>query len=232
MEKSEQLNELAKALGAFQGEVEAVKKDAINPFFKSKYASLENILETIRPALKKNKLAFTQFPAGENELITILIHESGQFLKASFKMSPKDNTPQGQGSAITYARRYAISAVLGIATEEDDDGNVATVGQGKTQNPKTTKTSIPVKKSQDGADLSQIPLSQAQNKKIFAQLKQLGKTKEEFEEWIKRVANIDGIENLNIRQASKFIESMEKMAKGEPEEKQEESLEDLFPDHE
>ena len=121
MEKSESIKEIAKALLAFQSEVENVKKDGNNPYFKSKYATLENFLDTIKPTLAKCGLSFSQFPDGEG-LTTILMHTSGEFLKANTKMTLRDQTPQGQGSAITYMRRYAPSAVLGIATQEDDDG--------------------------------------------------------------------------------------------------------------
>lgn len=125
MEQSASIGELAKALSAFQAAVENVTKDGSNPYFKSKYATLENIIDTIRPHLAKHGLSFSQIPTGENELSTILMHVSGEWLKATAKMTPKDQSPQGQGSAITYMRRYALSAALGIATEEDDDGNVA-----------------------------------------------------------------------------------------------------------
>ena len=125
MEQSQTISEIAKALSKFQAEVTNVKKDGINPFFRSKYATLENVLDTIRNPLTKNGLSFSQFPTGENELTTILLHTSGEWLKSTTKMTPKDATPQGQGSAITYMRRYAISAVLGVASEEDDDGAAA-----------------------------------------------------------------------------------------------------------
>lgn len=125
MQQSETLGELAKALATFQGSVPTIKKDADNPFFKSKYASLENILTTIRPELAKNGLSVSQFPTENNGLTTVLMHSSGEYLQSTVSMSPKDNTPQAQGSAITYMRRYALSAVLGLATDEDDDGNEA-----------------------------------------------------------------------------------------------------------
>lgn len=125
IEMSLAINELATSLSAFQGQVEAVKKDAENPFFRSKYASLAGIMETIRKPLSENGLAVTQFPLPSGQLTTILMHKSGQFIKATYSMNPKDGSPQALGSTLTYARRYAISAVLGIATEDDDDGNVA-----------------------------------------------------------------------------------------------------------
>lgn len=124
--KSDSIANLAKALGQFHSEVNPVKKDSENPFFRSKYAPLENIIEEIKIPLKNSKLSYTQFPTGNNSLVTILMHESGEYIESTMQMSPKENTPQGQGSAITYMRRYALSAILGLATEEDDDGNEAT----------------------------------------------------------------------------------------------------------
>lgn len=142
--KSTSIKNLAIALVKFQGEVENVAKDGDNPFFRSKYATLENIVSQIRPYLFRQGLAFSQFPSGESELTTILLHTSGEFLCSTVKMAPKDNTPQGQGSAITYMRRYALSAVLGIVTEEDDDGNAASqTPKNRTSKP-TPKTSEPV----------------------------------------------------------------------------------------
>lgn len=140
--KSESITKLATAMGMFQGEMVAVKKDASNPFYKSKYATLESIIESIKDPMKKAKLSYVQLPAGENLLVTVLMHESGEFMESTVKMAPKDNTPQGQGSAITYMRRYALSAMLGLATEDDDDGNAATKPKeaNKTTEPVASKT--------------------------------------------------------------------------------------------
>lgn len=126
MEKSPTITELSKALTAFQKDIGAISKDSENPFFKSKYASLENIIEKIKTPLAQAGLSFSQFPSGVNQLTTILMHISGEYLMAPATMAPKENSPQAQGSAITYMRRYALSAILGLATEEDDDGNQAT----------------------------------------------------------------------------------------------------------
>ena len=125
MIKSESIKNLAIALAKFQSEMKAVKKGAINPFFKSKYADLASIIEAIREPLAENKLSFSQFPTGENGLTTILMHESGEFIEDTYFLKPVDAKPQSAGSCLTYARRYALSSVLGISTEEDDDGNAA-----------------------------------------------------------------------------------------------------------
>lgn len=125
MEKSESIKELANALCKFQAEVEKIKKGATNPFFKSKYATLADILDVIRQPLANNGLSFVQFPKGVHSLETMLMHTSGEYLAESYEMRPVKDDPQGAGSVITYQRRYALGAVLGLNIDEDDDGNKA-----------------------------------------------------------------------------------------------------------
>jgi hypothetical protein len=129
MNKSNSIQNLAKALSVFQLKVGKINKDSVNPFFKSKYASLSNILDAISLPLNESGLTFSQLPSGENGLTTILIHsETGEFMEADYTMTPSKNDPQGVGSAITYQRRYALASILGLNIDEDDDGNVATHG--------------------------------------------------------------------------------------------------------
>lgn len=123
MQTSESIKELATALCKFQGEVEKIKKTDENPFFKSKYASLSSILDVIQKPLSQADLAIVQFPVAECGLETILMHVSGEWMRESFYMKPVKNDPQGIGSLLTYARRYAIGSVLMLNLEEDDDGN-------------------------------------------------------------------------------------------------------------
>lgn len=125
MNKSESIANLAKALFAFQSEVQAVKKESVNPFFHSNYADLASIIEAIREPLAKHELAFSQTPTGKNMLTTILMHSSGEWIEDTAEYTPSKNDVQGQGSGITYFRRYCLGAILGISTEEDDDGNQA-----------------------------------------------------------------------------------------------------------
>lgn len=138
-EQSDAINEIASALSLFQGSVDNAKKDSENPFFHSKYASLENVITTIRKPLSENGLSFCQIPIGEGQLITMLMHKSGQYLKGVFYMKPKDISPQAIGSVLTYMRRYTISAMAGIATEDDDDGNLASTEDKKKATKKATK---------------------------------------------------------------------------------------------
>jgi hypothetical protein len=127
MEHSEQINELATALAKAQGEVTGALKDSANPFFKSKYADLAACWDACRAPLSANGLAIIQSPEVNAEgltLTTLLTHSTGQWIKNVFRIVPKDDTPQGVGSALTYARRYALTALVGIA-QVDDDGNAA-----------------------------------------------------------------------------------------------------------
>lgn len=127
MDKSNEIGNLAKALVEFHKKVPSVTKEATNPFFKSKYASLSNIIDTIKPSLSECGLTLMQFPVGEDGLHSILIHaESGEYIGAYYEMPvAKKDDPQALGSSITYARRYSLQAILMINVEEDDDGNKA-----------------------------------------------------------------------------------------------------------
>lgn len=127
MNKSEKIDELVKALVKFQTKVNGVEMNAINPFYKSKYADLITIIKTCKPVLVANGLAFTQLVNKDETsgiITTMLMHESGQYISSDthYNIAGK---PQEQGSAITYMRRYALAAILGIAADPDDDGEHA-----------------------------------------------------------------------------------------------------------
>lgn len=126
----------------FHEEVKVIEKTEVNPFFKSKYAGLGSILKAIKEPLAKSGLTFVQLPFQTNGMRTIIIHpESGETIEETFFMTPAKNDPQGQGSVITYQRRYALSAILGLDTETDDDGNEAS------EKPKTDKPQVEINKS-------------------------------------------------------------------------------------
>ncbi len=145
MKKSETLTEFSKAFAKTQQEMKQPLKDASNPFFKSKYVPLENVVEAITESASKNGLSFTQFPSSdENGNVTVgtlVMHSSGEWIEYDpIKMKPVKNDPQSIGSAITYAKRYALSAIFGITSDQDDDGNEAT--QAKKQ--QSRKADFPV----------------------------------------------------------------------------------------
>lgn len=135
MLKSEQINELSAALAKAQGQIEGAKKSSSNPFFKSKYADLAECWNTCREALTANEISVIQMPEEINEngrlnITTMLAHSSGQYISSTLTMTVTKLDPQAIGSAITYGRRYALAAMVGLA-QEDDDGEKAMARQEK-----------------------------------------------------------------------------------------------------
>ena len=130
MMQSESIANLAKALSIVQGKLTYAKKDSANPFFKSKYADLDSVWDACRDLLSANGLAVSQFPGTYSELdksmslITILTHESGEWISQEMSVPMSKVDAQGAGSCISYMRRYALAAVVGVV-QADDDGNAA-----------------------------------------------------------------------------------------------------------
>lgn len=132
MQHSESIANLAAALSKAQGEIDGARKHKANPFFNSKYADLAEIWDACREALGANGLAVAQFPVSSEQGVgveTMLMHSSGEWLSQEFFLPISENkkgeaNAQGGGSCITYARRYALAAVVGVCPE-DDDGNAA-----------------------------------------------------------------------------------------------------------
>lgn len=128
-QRSESIAALSAALAKAQGEIEGATKGKTNPHFKSAYADLASVWEACREALTKNGLAILQPVAAEDARVTVttlLTHSSGEWVSSELTMTATQNTPQGIGSCITYARRYALASMVGVAPE-DDDGNAASV---------------------------------------------------------------------------------------------------------
>lgn len=135
MEHSQELAELAAALSAAQGEMKPAPMNNTNPFFKSRYSDLATCIETARPVLVKHGLSVTQVLTGECGVTTVLMHKSGQWISDTLTLHPAKSDPQGLGSAITYARRYAFAAIIGLVSDDDDDANAATKGNGAAHAP-------------------------------------------------------------------------------------------------
>jgi hypothetical protein len=132
MKTSEQINELAKALAAAQLEIKNATLNKVNPHFKSRYADLAEIRNVI-PVLAKHGIATVQgtdvgtSTNGTDVIVcmTRLIHHTGQWIESIYPLPFATDKPQQLGSAYTYARRYSLAAICGIAAEEDDDANAA-----------------------------------------------------------------------------------------------------------
>lgn len=130
MIKSESIKNIAVAMAKFRKEVKQPLKDADNPFFKSKYVPLENVVEAVDTVASAYGLSFIQEVKTSNEglvgVTTFVFHESGEWLEFDpLFLKPESTKPQAYGSAITYARRYSLSSAFGITSEIDDDGNEA-----------------------------------------------------------------------------------------------------------
>lgn len=172
MQSSESIGALAAALSAAQGEFPVVEKKSNNPFFNSKYADLAEVVKATAPILAKHNLSLMQTvghldvplsreatttkrdgtvvsesqPEFPTTLTTTLAHSSGEWVRDTMVLAPVKLDPQAQGSAITYARRYAYSAILGIVTEADDDGNAASSPKAEAKEaeaPRPTRRAAP-----------------------------------------------------------------------------------------
>lgn len=137
MKTSENINEIAKAMAAFQSEVKQPEKDAVNPHFKNKYVTLDGIVRAIQAAGPKHGLSFIQIPTVNEQGVsvsTVILHSSGQYIEFEPITLPMDKrNAQGAGSAITYGKRYSLAAAFGIVSDEDDDGNAASHQQQQRQ---------------------------------------------------------------------------------------------------
>jgi hypothetical protein len=161
--QSENINELIGALAKAQGKIITAKKDKQNPYFKSSYADLSSIWDACRSALSENGLAVVQsvqVSEGKMELLTTLAHSSGQWMKSQMPILTVKSDPQSIGSALTYYRRYALAAIVGVAaSEEDDDGNSASGRDdrnGKGHSPKTEPIQKPKIKQEQALELEEI----------------------------------------------------------------------------
>jgi hypothetical protein len=138
MRNSESLANISPALVKAINAIEGVKKGAANPFFKSKYANLESVIEAAHDALSANGLAVMQGPGPMDgnciTLTTRLVHESGEWIETDFSLPAGKMDPQAAGSAITYARRYSLMAMLNMPAVDDD---------GEASMPRTTKPGEP-----------------------------------------------------------------------------------------
>jgi hypothetical protein len=149
MKHSESIVNISKALLEAQKEIDDPKQSAENPFFKSKYAPLIDILKQVRPIYNKHGITILQDIDG-TKVSNIFLHESGEWIQQEWLSLPTEKqTPQSAGSSISYARRYAISAWLGIASEEDDDGNIASGKKGQKEAAKEISIDVMKFKTKD-----------------------------------------------------------------------------------
>lgn len=143
---TEGIKDISVALCKAQAEINKAHKTSNNPFYKSKYADLSSVWEACREALKNNELSVAQFGECDTDgqyLVTMLMHSSGQYIKGFMRLEFKEKDMQKLGSAITYARRYGLTSMIGICTEDDD----ANASMPSSKPPTQTTTTPPPSKS-------------------------------------------------------------------------------------
>lgn len=200
MEKSNEIGSLAKAMGLFRSKVEQPAKDANNPFFKSKYVTLEGVIKAVDTAIIDTGLTWYQEPVSDNNKIgvaTHIFHESGEWLAFEpFYVTPTKVDPQAQGSALTYAKRYSLAAAFGISSDIDDDGN----GASNNDKPNTN--------NQTGSIISPKQIGMVKN--LFNQFATLTKADvKKVSEFALSHYKITKLENATSSQASALIKYMQ-----------------------
>lgn len=146
---SSEVAALYAALATAQGSMGAASKDARNPHFKSRYASLAAVLEAVLPPLNEQGLVLMQHPAFDGDLVTlttVLAHKSGQYISSTCAAPLGKRDAQGVGSAITYLRRYAAQSICGLPVD-DDDGNAASRRSAPPARP--VAPTVPLKQLED-----------------------------------------------------------------------------------
>jgi hypothetical protein len=228
MVQSDSKKEIYAALAKFEGEVLNPKNTEKNDFFKNKYAPLDVILNTIRPVLSKNGLAVFQNVSGDGDSVsvtTIITHSSGEYIESD-TLTLKNgqnkgvNEAQAAGVSITYARRYQLAAMLGIASEDDTDGNMPagnkTDNKQKTNNKEISKpVSEPVKEPESTPPQQQEGLKmmvKGQLKKINELSGEIGLTTDDMKGLLKQSVSKETFKTLTFDEADRYIKVLERMA--------------------
>jgi hypothetical protein len=184
-ETSPTIASLAKALSAAQGEVEGAVKGKANPAFRSKYADLAAVWDACREALTKHGLAVIQSPGpcadGRMEMTTMLAHASGEWMRGTLTIPLGKADAHGYGSAVTYSRRFALAAFVGVAPE-DDDGNAAAASAPRVQR------AAPAEMPSGGRKSSAQAKRDGDHERIIGEINRL--SKEGLADWL---ANFDDL---------------------------------------
>lgn len=216
-----ELNELASALAKAQSEMRNAEKDASNPFFKSNYTTLAAAWDAVRGPLTKNGLSVVQMPGydptGALHLTTILLHSSGQSLQSSLKLTPKDQSPQSIGSALSYGRRYSLMAMVGLASgDDDDDGNAAGGKIQKTSDKPATTSKVVTQKVEaqptgfrTTPPSGELPVDESDNKRLMSVVAGSGWKNSEVGPFISKMYKKDKVSSLTRNEFNDLITHIE-----------------------
>ncbi|HEP3307876.1 TPA: ERF family protein [Streptococcus pyogenes] len=217
MRKSESITEYAKAFCKAQLEVKQPLKDKYNPFFKSKYVPLENVTEAITKAFANNGISFSQDPTtnaenGYIDVATLVMHTSGEWVEyGPLSVKPTKNDVQGAGSVITYAKRYALSAIFGITSDQDDDGNEASKPN------KTNQSQKPTNKTSKGTSFQTPKISNIQVETYKSDLSDIAKATnqnvKELTKWLTDTLKVKSLEDLRTEQIVSTDDLINKLKK-------------------
>lgn len=218
------VGKLAEALAKAQGEMENAAKDKDNPFFKSTYADLASVWGACRAPLSKNNLAITQTLGTEDGkliLVTRLIHSSGEYLDSKLPINPVKPDPQSVGSAITYARRFSLAAMVGVCSADspsesdmaDDDGHSDSDRPHQKSQPVYQQRAESPVKPVIAAAVKPVALSNDMNaqyrrmKEIQAELRL---STDDLKAQLFRLYGVDTFKNLPLPKLVDFVKMLEK----------------------
>ncbi|WP_051575122.1 ERF family protein [Sporolactobacillus terrae] len=221
MRTSDTIAEIAKALNQFQSDVKQPEKSAENPYFKSKYVKLSQVITTFQKYGTKHGLSFIQYPVNGEHSIgveTLIMHVSGEWIKFDpFFLPIEKATAQGAGSATTYAKRYALSAALGIDSDEDDDGN-----QASQRNNGNQSQNEPRGQQSNVSNMTTHTASGKQIGLIKGLWKGSGGDSKSLDPWVKGKYK-KPLDKLTTHEASGLIEKLQKRQNKKAEQKQEDA---------
>lgn len=219
--KSEQIDKLATALAKAQAEIKGAVKDSANPFFKSNYADLQSVWDAIREPLTKNGLAVIQTTEAATpdhlELVTTLVHSSGQWVEGRFPILALKRDPQAIGSATSYARRYALAAIVGVyQTDDDAESTQDRSYEPKTESkPKAKPTPAPVSapaKEQPKQDpqppKDDAAVIAASRKPYYDKIAKTDWTKDQLSTYAKMVFGKTDASSLTLSELMKFTQTV------------------------
>lgn len=193
-------------------DTKTLRKGGTNPHFHNKYVPLDGLLKIVRPVLNKNDLVLIQSPIqidGKPALKTSILDVEGHGLVETMLLLMAKEDSQGQGSAITYARRYSLMALLGLAGDEDDDGNVASTGRDYSDTPAKPATRQPLPPTNNS------PATSAQINLMLTTIGRKGFGRDQADVIVCRLAAVEEIGLVSKKQASEIIERLFKMEAAE-----------------
>lgn len=216
MRTSDKIDQICKALLDFHKEVNRIEKDGENPHFGNSYATIDQIIDEVRPLLAKHGLFVMQMATNDDpsevKLVTRIYHSSGQWMESPpLTLKPQRQDPQAIGSAVTYARRYSLTSFLSLNTGEDDDGNAASLPQQQ----QTNQTKQQKQTKQQSKANGQALATDKQKKAIFAIATKKGLDREQVKKLVARLIEREDLQTLTSKEASDIIDGIKDLSKEE-----------------